>query len=279
MPFLFLYLYVLIKVSVAGASGMERISINGMNINFDEPGQIVSNVELTERIESMSEFVKVMVKGAETLSKNVSLAATRHLTDSEKLMMDLNTRNQALTAQVTEAYAMNQRLRAELDEKTATNLTQQDHVGELIAARTRLNAHVENLTTRGRQIEAQRDEDEREHSEKYRRITLNNQALAHSLEGIKMHAKRLPGEEQDEGFNALKGHIKEVAQDAINRLEGITAVTADPRNQSADSLPLAGPVSPMAAGSPPAASGSAGGNPVTWLAGRARRPPSKRLLG
>ena len=77
MPFLFLYLYVLIKVSVAGASGMERISINGMNINFDEPGQTVSNVELTERIESMTEFVKVMVKGAETLSHYQRMLALR----------------------------------------------------------------------------------------------------------------------------------------------------------------------------------------------------------
>ena len=68
MPFLFLFLYVLIKVSVAGASVMEQISINGVSVNFDEPGQVVNNGELMERIESMSQFVKVMVKGAETLS-------------------------------------------------------------------------------------------------------------------------------------------------------------------------------------------------------------------
>ena len=146
MPFLFLFSYVLINVFVAGVSKMERISINGVEVNFDEPGQSVNNGELMARIDSMNQFVKVMVKGAETLSNNVSLAAVRHLTESEQLLKDLNTRNQALTAQVKEAYAMNQRLRTELDQQTAANLTQSDHVHDLIAARTRLNAHVENLT-------------------------------------------------------------------------------------------------------------------------------------
>ena len=157
MQFPLLFLYVLIKVSVAGASVMEQISINGVNVNFDEPGQVVNNGEALERIESMSEFVKVMAKGAETLSKNATLAATRHLLESERLMVDLNTRNQGLTYQVSEMSAINERLRAELDERTASNLKQQDHVGELIAQRTRLNARVENLTTRGRELEAQRD--------------------------------------------------------------------------------------------------------------------------
>ena len=90
MQFPLFFLSVLIKVSVAGASVMEQISINGVNVNFDEPGQVVNNGEVLERIESMSEFVKVIVKGAETLSKNVSLAATRHLLESERLMVDLN---------------------------------------------------------------------------------------------------------------------------------------------------------------------------------------------
>ena len=107
MPLPFSFLNVLIGICVVGNSKMDRVSINGVDVDFEDPSPNISQPDLLARLDAMSDFVKVMVRGAEILSQNTRVAATRHLTASATLLNDINARNQALTSQVREAQEMN----------------------------------------------------------------------------------------------------------------------------------------------------------------------------
>ena len=79
MVFVLFFLWALIKVFAVEVSKMERISINGQEVNFDPPGNEVNAGDLLLRMDAMAQLVKAMANGAEALSDNMRIATQRHL--------------------------------------------------------------------------------------------------------------------------------------------------------------------------------------------------------
>ena len=96
MVFVFFLLWALLKVFAVKVAEMQRISIDGQDVNFDPPGDEINPGDLLMRMDAMASFVNAMANGAQTLSENMRAATQKHLTDAAATMTEMNDRNRAL---------------------------------------------------------------------------------------------------------------------------------------------------------------------------------------